>query len=209
MNVETVLGSSDPGSRFSFHAYAHDGWSLEHIHAQNAQGLKKEKQRRDWLEAHVKKIRSTAWSAELQRTADTVAAQIDGHLALPAGKTDDIGFQDVADKVFALFGAPGSDTTEEGMHGLGNLALLQRDFNSKLNNAVFALKRERILELDGKGAYILPCTRNAFLKYYTAAEDQQLSIWGPQDQSPYYERLLETVRPFLLPDAPPIAEAVG
>ena len=34
------------------------------------------------------------------------------------------------------------------MHGLGNLALLQRDFNSKLNNAVFALKRERILELD-------------------------------------------------------------
>ena len=69
------------------------------------------------------------------------------------------------------------------MHGLGNLALLQRDFNSKLNNAVFALKRERILELDEAGAYILPCTRNVFLKYYTAsAEDQQLSIWGPQDQ---------------------------
>ena len=53
------------------------------------------------------------------------------------------------------------------MHGLGNLALLQRDFNSKLNNAVFALKRERILELDEAGAYILPCTRNVFLKYYT------------------------------------------
>ena len=71
------------------------------------------------------------------------------------------------------------------MHGLGNLALLQRDFNSKLNNAVFALKRERILELDESGAYILPCTRNVFLKYYTAAEDQQLSLWGPQDQVPY------------------------
>ena len=55
------------------------------------------------------------------------------------------------------------------MHGLGNLALLQRDFNSKLNNAVFALKRERILELDKAGAYILPCTRNVFLKYYTRA----------------------------------------
>ena len=57
------------------------------------------------------------------------------------------------------------------MHGLGNLALLQRDFNSKLNNAVFALKRERILQLDEAGAYILPCTRNVFLKYYTASAE--------------------------------------
>ncbi len=209
MNVETVLSSSDPGSRFSFHAYARDGWSLEHIHAQNAQALTKEKQRRDWLEAHVKKIRSTPWSDERQPMADSVATQIDDHLALPGGKTDDIGFQDVVDKVFELFRAPGDDATEEGMHGLGNLALLQRDFNSKLNNAVFALKRQRVLELDEDGAYILPCTRNVFLKYYTATQDQQLSIWGPQDQSPYYEKLLATVGPFLLPDVPQTVGAAG
>ena len=198
MNVETVLASSDPGARFSFHAYARDGWSLEHIHAQNAQSLQKENQRRDWLEAHVKKIRSTAWSDELQLSADALAAQIDDHLSLPAGRTDDIGFQAVLDKVFAIFGSRGRDGTEEDMHGLGNLALLQRGFNSKLSNAVFALKRERILELDQAGAYILPCTRNVFLKYYTAAEDQQLSIWGPQDQEPYYEKLLAAISPFVL-----------
>lgn len=206
MNVETVLASSDPGSRFSFHAYARDGWSLEHIHAQNSQGLKKENQRRDWLEAHAKKIRATGWSAELQPNVDKVIALIDSHLALPTGKTDDIGFQDVLDKVFELFGAPGRDATEEDMHGLGNLALLQRDFNSKLNNAVFALKRERILELDESGAYILPCTRNVFLKYYTAAEDQQLSIWGPQDQEPYYEKLLGTVTHFTFPNGAAVVE---
>ena len=200
MNVETVLGSSDPGSRFSFYAYARDGWSLEHVHAQNAQALKKENQRRDWLAAHAKKIRATTWSPELQPKVDRVAAQIDDHLARPAGKTDDIGFQDVLDMVFELFRGPGSPTEEE-VHGLGNLALLQRDFNSKLNNAVFALKRERILELDESGAYILPCTRNVFLKYYTKAEDQQLSFWGPQDQEPYYEKLLDTVESFMLPDA--------
>lgn len=201
MNVETVLRSKDPGSRFSFHAYARDGWSLEHIHAQSPQGLSKEKQRRDWLNAHLKKIRSTAWSADLQPNAESVAAQINAHLALPVGKTDDVRFQDVVDKVFDLFGGPGSDATEEDKHGLGNLALLQRDFNSMLNNAVFALKRERILQLDGGGAHILPCTRNVFLKYYTAAEDQQLSIWGPQDQSPYYEMLLGRIGPFLLGEA--------
>lgn len=209
MNVETVLASSDPGSRFSFHAYARDGWSLEHVHAQNAQGLTKEKQRRDWLEAHLKKIDAMSWNAEIQPAADEVAAQIGTHLALPAGRTDDTGFQDVLDKVFELFGAPGQDATQEDMHGLGNLALLQGDFNSKLNNAVFALKRERILELDESGAYILPCTRNVFLKYYTATEDQQLSIWGPQDQKPYYEQLLETVSRFVLPDATAVLGAAG
>ena len=151
-----------------------------------------------WLEAHLKLIRDTAWSEELEPAVDQVVALIDAHLELPPGKTDDVGFQKVLNEVFGLFGAPGNDATEEDMHGLGNLALLQRDFNSKLNNAVFALKRERIVELDQAGAHILPCTRNVFLKYYTAAEDQQLSIWGPQDREPYYQKLLEAVRPFML-----------
>ncbi len=71
---------------------------------------------------------------------------------------------------------------------------------------MFALKRERILELDEAGAYILPCTRNVFLKYYTATADQQLSIWSPQDQDAYYEKLIETVSHFLLPDPTAPAE---
>ena len=58
MNVETVLRRRRrAGSRFSFHAYAGQGWSLEHIHAQNSQDLKTEKERRDWLGAHDAKIR--------------------------------------------------------------------------------------------------------------------------------------------------------
>lgn len=106
----------------------------------------------------------------------------------------------ILEKVIALFSAPESGEEGGDMHGLRNLALLQRDFNSKLNNAVFAIKRERILELDEAGAYILPCTRNVFLKYYTASAKQQLSIWSPQDQDAYYEKLIDTVGEFLLPE---------
>ena len=95
------------------------------------------------------------------------------------------------------------------MHGLRNLALLQKDFNSKLNNAVFAVKRERILELDEAGAYILPCTRNVFLKYYTASADQQLSVWSPQDQDNYYEKLIYGREDFLLPDRPALSHCGG
>lgn len=200
MNVETVLLSSDPGSRFSFFAYAKQGWSLEHIHAQNAEDLKTEKQRRDWIEAHLEKMERTTWDADTRPEVDAVMARMTGHLAMPPTRTDDAGFQDILNRVFVLFSAERLDSGEEEIHGLKNLALLQRDVNSKLNNAVFALKRERILELDGRGAYILPCTRNVFLKYYTAEGDQQLSLWGPRDQDAYYDKLIEIVGGFLKPD---------
>ncbi|MGP6178446.1 DUF262 domain-containing protein [Microbacterium sp. A196] len=204
MNVQTVLGSSDPGSRFSFFAYAAQGWSLEHIHAQNSDDLKTEKERRDWIEAHLAKINRTDWNAAARSPVDVVVAKMEGHLSMPPTRTDDTGFREILDRVFALFSVEGADSGGDEIHGLKNLALLQRDFNSKLNNAVFALKRERILELDGQGAYILPCTRNVFLKYYTADADQQLSLWGPQDQDAYYDRLVDIVGDFLEPDVAPI-----
>jgi hypothetical protein len=125
---------------------------------------------------------------------------MDMHLALPANKTDNVRFQGIVDTVISLFSAPGAHDNSGDMHGLRNLALLQRDFNSALSNAVFALKRERILQLDEAGAYILPCTRNVFLKYYTASAKQQLSMWSPQDQDAYYERIIDTVADFLMPD---------
>lgn len=199
MNVETVLGSRDPSSRFSFHAYAGQGWSLEHIHAQNAQDFKKEGERRDWLRAHLKKIQATDWAAERQADVELVLQRIVEHLALAEGKTDDPGFAAILDDVFTLF-STADGGTDGDVHGLRNLALLQRDFNSKLNNAVFALKRERLIKLDRDGEYILPCTRNVFLKYYSASADQQLSLWGPQDQKSYYDELIEKVSEFLTPD---------
>lgn len=200
MNVETVLASSDPGARFSFFEYAAQGWSLEHIHAQNSEEFRNEAQRRDWLGSHQAKINRTAWNAAARIEVDAIVLKIEQHLALPPSRTDDASFQDIQSRVIALFSADGDDAYGDEVHGLRNLALLQRDFNSKLNNAVFALKRERILELDGQGAYILPCTRNVFLKYYTATADQQLSFWSPQDRDAYYDKLIDRVSEFLESD---------
>lgn len=208
MNIETVLRSSDAGNRFSFHAYAGGGWSLEHIHAQNAQDFKKEGERRDWLRAHLPKIQGTEWDADQQPEVDVLVDRIHAHLALAEGKTDDQGFDSIFNGVFALFSAPDAQAADADTHGLANLALLQRDYNSKLNNAVFAIKREQVITLDQDGAYILPCTRNVFLKYYTASADQQLSLWGPQDQDSYYAALFAKVEPFLIAESAPIREVL-
>ena len=201
MNVETVLCGGDMLARFRFYAYAGQGWSLEHIHAQNAQGFRRENERRDWLRQHLKAIQATDWGAERRFDVDSVRERIAAHLDLPEGRTDS-GFETLVNDVFTLFSTADAGTRDGDMHGLGNLVLLQRNINSKLSNAVFALKRERIITLDQDGAYLLPCTRNVFLKYYTTSADQQLSLWGPQDQESYYDQLIEKVGEFLTPPAP-------
>ena len=205
MNVETVLGSRDIGSRFSFHAYV-DNWSLEHIHAQNSAAFQKETERRDWLRAHKNKIEESHWPPDQRADVDEIIGKINAHLAMADGKTDERSFDWIFRQVLVLFSAPDADAKDEDTHGLGNLALLQRDLNSKLNNAVFALKREQVIGLDQDGAYIVPCTRNVFLKYYTAAADQQLSLWGPQDQDNYRTALIDKVKDFLIIESPPADE---
>jgi hypothetical protein len=200
MNVETVLRAENEGSRFSFHAYAQDQWSLEHIHPQNAEDLKTDRQWRTWLEVHERAIRRSTWDTDRQVEAALVEAEIRNQLAMPRLDKDSGAFQKLVDRIFALFSPGGETAEEEEVHGIANLALLQRDINSSLSNAVFEAKRQKIVELDFNGAYILPCTRNVFLKYYTASADQQLHFWSQDDRDAYLTGMLGLVRDFLQPE---------
>jgi hypothetical protein len=200
MNVETVLRAADEGSRFSFHAYAQDTWSLEHIHPQNAESLKTDKQWRTWLEVHIHAIEKTAWEADREAEAREIEQEITGRLAAARIDKDSGEFSTLVNRVFDLFSVAEATAGEDEMHGLPNLALLQRDFNSSLNNAVFEAKRQRIVELDFSGAYVLPCTRNVFLKYYTESADQQLHFWSRDDRDSYSEKMLNLIEQFLKPE---------
>lgn len=203
MNVQTVLASTDSTSRFPFEAFA-SGFakgksSLEHIHAQNSESLKTEAQWRTWLLDHEERIERRAWSDGQAAEAKDVSARLRAFReAAKLDKDSSARDQLVAD-VFALFSEPESGGDGD-THGLGNLALLQRDINSSLNNAVFDVKRQRILELDFNGAFILPCTRNVFLKYYTLRGDQSLHLWTAQDRDAYFNRMVDLLSDFLLSD---------
>lgn len=91
------------------------------------------------------------------------------------------------------------------VHSVSNLALLASGHNSALSNAVFEVKRRRILELDRRGAYIPICTRQVFLKYYTDADAQQVHFWSTQDREAYLAALLSSdggVGAYLKPEEP-------
>lgn len=204
MNVQTVLASEDPANRFNFHGYAAAGWSLEHIHAQRSESPDDEKGRREWLAVHQEKIAGLPWPSDSRAVVDQLLADLTTQRARPLTQVDAPGFERLRDRVITLFDAPDA-ASDEDTHSLGNLALLQREINSMLNNAVFALKRDRMLELDKQGVYLLPCTRNVFLKYYTAGTEQA-SLWGPSDRRPYYDELVFRVGPFLTDPPPTVAD---
>ena len=89
------------------------------------------------------------------------------------------------------------DGDSEYIHTLSNMALLKKSDNAALNNSTFDVKRNKIVEMDQKGAFIPYCTKMVFLKYYTPSNDNQVHFWGKKDRDAYLAAMTETLKPYL------------
>lgn len=78
--------------------------------------------------------------------------------------------------------------SESTKHLLDNMALLSCPDNSRLNNAIFPVKRDRVIEMELEGRFIPPCTRNVFLKIYSKA-DTQPYFWSKEDKNDYIREI--------------------
>lgn len=204
MNVETVRRNQESSERYSFSAHARRLWSLEHIHAQNSEGLNTVEQWTAWLDEHRKALDALDIpSAE----RDALQGRIDA--ALPTISSDT--FEPLHREMVALFTASNDSGDTDGpeaadrdeIDSIANLALLSRDDNSVLNNSVFEVKRRHMISLDQDGSYIPVCTRNVFLKYYDKSPGaQQIHFWGPRDREAYLEAMRMILSPYLLEDIP-------
>lgn len=188
MNVETVRAMKFSAERFSFREHAARSWSIEHIHAQNAEQLTRAAQWREWLRLH----------------RDALAGLPSLDHAARSELTDriDAALQDISAEAFfaleqeltPLFSVAGEG---DDIDAISNLALLSSADNSALSNSVFEVKRRSILARDRAGSYIPVCTRNVFLKYYTEAEGQQIHYCGEHDREGYVSAMLDIVGPYL------------
>ena len=75
-------------------------------------------------------------------------------------------------------------------NGLGNLTLLDAETNRSYKNALFAVKRKKIIERD-KGAVFIPvCTKNVFLKMYSNKTGlQKMQRWDAIDAECYLNEI--------------------
>ena len=187
-NVESVFQNGDKSMKFPFdkHKNKDGGWSLEHIHAQQSEGMNKKEQWNEWLDMHVQSLRNI----DLTKNA-TLIEEIESR---DKENTTEEQFNTWFEKVIQAFNL---EQNIDYIHMLSNMALLGAFDNSALNNSTFDVKRDKILEMDKKGDYIPICTRRVFLKYYTSSGETQLHFWGKADRDAYIEAMNATLKPYL------------
>lgn len=172
--------------RFPFEKHVGQGWSLEHIHAQNAQKLNRAEQWETWLKEHLPAL-STIQTTSNATDIGSLQADIEAALLIVHTRQfNQEQFNTLAGKVVRVLN---NGVMEEADHSLANLALLSHGANAALSNAVFEVKRQKMLEMDKRGDYIPAATRNVFLKYYSPADKLQPHFWGEHDKDAYLEQI--------------------
>lgn len=184
-------------SRFPFNEFKTEKWSLEHIHAQHSEKLNKKEQWITRLKENIESIKEyvkVQTDDEKKQRANKVSNKIEKELEDEESITRE-SFTKLDDEyVSSIFGNESSS-----IHTLSNMALLQVEANSALNNSTFDVKRRKIIEFDKDGVYIPYCTRMVFLKYYTLETSDQLSyfFWNEKDKAAYINNMNSVLSPYL------------
>ncbi|THF76547.1 DUF262 domain-containing protein [Cohnella fermenti] len=89
-----------------------------------------------------------------------------------------------------------ADETDDADDSLWNLTLLERSTNRSRAYAceTFTTKRQIILDRESRGLFVPLCTKNIFLKAYSA-NLSDMEVWGSEDKKDYIaemEKILET-----------------
>jgi hypothetical protein len=201
--VTSNLVQSAQKNRFPFNLYKKvendGGWSIEHIHAQQSKEMKDEKAIRKWLEEtylaiedinDIEKVSKGINEVEdIKNTSNLSTLKNKVQQMLNSEKIDIDDFNLLKSELIQLFDS-------DSIHILDNLALLSKKDNSSLNNAIFPVKRNRIIQMEKEGKYIPIATKNIFLKYYSNTNLQPY-YWGNDDKQSYFQDISSKLKPYL------------
>lgn len=201
--------------RYSFEQHHIGNWSLEHVNPQSegrltgGQTKDKTSDWMEWLKDHFKYLSLKLYvdpskesdRQQLIQSVQDVIMRGENHLS-------ETLFQNMRERIVSYFNKDFSDLE----HSIGNLALLSKDQNSSLGNSIFVSKRDAILKMCAKGAFVPLCTRRLFLKYYCQDVEVQAGqgnrepldilrysfvVWTKDDASLYADAIEATLSNYL------------
>jgi hypothetical protein len=141
-----------------------------------------------------------AWLDELlgyfssQDAEPELCEDIREFLGLPNPKSRVDEFNRLYERLVGVFN---ESTQPEPDHRISNLVLLDDGTNRSYKNAVFALKRQRLLLLDRAGIFVPLCTRNVFLKCYSERVEHVM-FWQESDRESYAKAMTITISRFFM-----------
>ena len=87
------------------------------------------------------------------------------------------------------------DIIVDDTNDISNLVLLDEHTNRSYKNAVFPLKRSKIIERERKGTFVPIATKNVFMKFYTG-NVSQMSFWGDNDRNSYRKDIIDKLNTY-------------
>ena len=199
--------SSTQNNRFPFFKYKKiarkDKWSIEHIHAQQSKEMKEKEAMKKWLEdtykaiEHIQNFERIVTKKDDNNEYYEEIEKVEVSEDIKLKMLEMINSDNIIPENFNLLKSQLTTMFDsESVHVLDNLALLSRKHNSSLNNAIFPVKRNRIIELQKEGKYVPLTTMNVFLKYYSKS-DLQPFYWSKADKENYFNEIKSTLQPYL------------
>jgi hypothetical protein len=182
-NIASILVNKASNLRFPFDLFKDQAWDIEHIRSVASRKPDNVPDQKKWLQVVA------SYAGDNPAHPDLLA-EIDALLKAP--KFDSIGFDALYSRVVAHYEkGDGADVD----NSIANLTLLDAETNRSYKNAVFPLKRQRILGLDRRGVFVPHCTRNVFLKCYSRKLDPMV-LWTPGDRDDYRSAIVDTLAKF-------------
>jgi uncharacterized protein with ParB-like and HNH nuclease domain len=220
-NVDSIAKCNNENARFPFDLYSKQKvTSLEHIHPQNPQNLEENQESaKNWLnvtESSLNRIVTTLSDTSL--TKGQALIERIGKLKQNYSREDFVAFyndyynfynslimidnittrKEFLEKEFPdlsennlneIIGADFEDT-------IFNLALVDKDTNSALNNSSFDAKREILNQRESSDCYVPLCTRRVFTKYYSP-KSLDILYWQPEDRIRYFITIKKVVDKYI------------
>ena len=150
-------------------------WDIEHIHAratdEEIRVIKDPNKRKDFLEGLKKQFAEINDQVTIQEIEQFISTKV-----LPNSINED-EFLEFCCKITDKYGEFDED-------GIGNLTLLDAETNRSYHNALYPVKRIKIIERDKGEVFIPVCTKNVFLKMYSSNFSNMME-WTKDDAEDY------------------------
>ncbi|MBE6365319.1 MAG: DUF262 domain-containing protein [Lentisphaerae bacterium] len=198
--------------KFPFHLYKSEAWDIEHIDSNTTNTLTTLKDQKEWVLNALFAIQAEKGEIKID---DTIKQDI---ITLLQGNEPN-DFKQIQEELNSAI-KHDQDLTPEEKNQIGNFALLDRGTNRGYHNDMFPTKRRKMIAKDQGAsvsvvwelneennlvikteqkenaiAFVPPCTKNAFLKYYTPGKNDSWS-WSKTDANNYKQAIFDTLKDF-------------
>lgn len=197
--------------RFPFNLFKIENWNIEHIDSSHKNAMSDPRQQKEWLLNSYIGIQED----ELKNEITNFLHEIDKN---PANEDIDNKFQVLYKKITELEVGNIELLKDSEKNLIWNYVLLDEHTNKGYGNAIFPAKRRILIgkdrakkilvptyengeikpsqEVDADSAFIPPCTKYAFLKFYSPDASSPL-VWGKRDAINYKANIAKVLDKFL------------